>query len=130
MSIGLPFPLAQADTLSWGEGGIPLEAIVVPLLALGFTYWILWRHGRRQELARRGPLGRLLDAAPMARDIGRAVAYRGAEAWTSRTTVGTAQKLARLVQAGLATAWMKTLGDRTAPPRANLFTPSTIGMVG
>lgn len=73
MSIGLPFPLAQADTLSWGEGGIPLEAIVVPLLALGFTYWILWRHGRRQELARRGPLGRLLDAAPMARDIGRAV---------------------------------------------------------
>lgn len=64
------------------------------------------------------------------RDIGRAVAYRGAEAWTSRTTVGTAQKLARLAQAGLATAWMKTLGDRTAPPRAGLFTPSTIGMVG
>ena len=64
------------------------------------------------------------------RDIGRAVAYRGAEAWTSRTTVGTAQKLARLVQAGLATAWMKTLGDRTAPPRAGLFTPPTIGMVG
>ena len=64
------------------------------------------------------------------RDIGRAVAYRGAEAWTSRTTVGTAQKLARLVQAGLATGWMKTLGDRTAPPRTGLFTPSTVGMVG
>ena len=64
------------------------------------------------------------------RDIGRAVAHRGASAWTSRTTVGTAQKLARLAQAGVATAWMKTLGDRTAPPRAGLFTPSTIGMVG
>lgn len=64
------------------------------------------------------------------RDIGRAVANRDAEAWTSRTTVGTALKLARLVQAGLATAWTKTLGDRTAPPRAHLFTPSTIDIVG
>lgn len=65
--------LAQADTLTWGEGRIPLEAIVVVVLALGFTYWILWRHGRRRELAERGPLGRLLDAAPLARDVGRAV---------------------------------------------------------
>ncbi|HRE91884.1 MAG TPA: hypothetical protein PK095_22380, partial [Myxococcota bacterium] len=65
--------LAQADTLTWGEDRIPLEALVVVLLALGLTYWILWRHGRRRELAQRGPLGRLLDVAPMARDVGRAV---------------------------------------------------------
>ena len=67
-----PF-IAQADTLTWGQGGVPLEALVIIPLALGFTYWILWRHNRRKELAKRGPLGRLLDVAPMARDIGRAV---------------------------------------------------------
>lgn len=75
MSSAIPHPhlFAQADTLTWGEGRIPLEVILVVLLALGFTYWILWRHGRRRELAARGPLGRLLDAAPLARDVGRAV---------------------------------------------------------
>ncbi len=64
------------------------------------------------------------------RDIGRAVAYRGAEAWTTRTVVGTPQKLARLVQAAFATAWVKTLADRAAPPRVGLFTPPTVGMLG
>lgn len=64
------------------------------------------------------------------RDIGRAVAYRGAEAWTSRTVVGTPQKLVRLLQAGVATAWVKTLAGRAAPARAGLFTPPTVGMLG
>lgn len=64
--------LAQADTLSWGAPGIPIEAVVIPILVLGFIYWILWRAGKRRELSERGPLGRLLDVAPMARDVARA----------------------------------------------------------
>jgi Ca-activated chloride channel family protein len=69
----LPIPLfiglAGVDELTWGHDGVPLWAIAVPLLALGFIYWVLWRHARRDELAKRGPLGRLLDVAPMSRDI-------------------------------------------------------------
>lgn len=72
MSAPLPSTLAQADALSWGAPGIPIEVVVVPVLGLGFVYWILWRHGRRKELSAQGPLGRLLDVAPMARDVARA----------------------------------------------------------
>jgi Ca-activated chloride channel family protein len=65
--------MAGVDELSWGNPGIGPEAVAVPLLVLGFVYWILWRHGRREELGKRGPLGRLLDVAPMSRDVLRAV---------------------------------------------------------
>ena len=64
------------------------------------------------------------------RDIGRAVRARGAAAWTSRTVVGTPRKLGRLVQAGIATGWVKAAPRRPAPPRAGLFTPATVAMLG
>lgn len=65
------------------------------------------------------------------RDIGRAVAARGADAWTSRTVVGTPTKLARLVQAGVDTVWLRTAGGNAgAPDRRGLFTPPTVAMLG
>lgn len=65
------------------------------------------------------------------RDIGRAVVARGADAWTSRTVVGTPAKLARLVQAGVDTVWLRTAGRIAgAPDRRGLFTPPTVAMLG
>ena len=65
------------------------------------------------------------------RDIGRAVAARGADAWTSRTVIGTPTKLARLAQAAVDTLWLRTAGRLAgAPDRAGLFTPPTVAMLG
>ncbi|MFN7978785.1 MAG: phytoene/squalene synthase family protein [Vicinamibacterales bacterium] len=65
------------------------------------------------------------------RDIGRTVISRGADAWTSRTVIGTPAKIARLAQAGLETLWLRSAGRLTAPPdRTGLFTPPTVAMLG
>ena len=65
------------------------------------------------------------------RDIGRAVVALGADAWTSRTIVGTPAKLARLVQAGVDTVWLRTARRIAgAPDRRGLFTPPTVAMLG
>lgn len=65
------------------------------------------------------------------RDIGRAVVDRGASAWTSRTAIGTPAKVARLVQAGLETVWLRSVGRLVAvPDRTGLFTPPTVAMLG
>ena len=65
------------------------------------------------------------------RDIGRAVVARGAAAWTSRTAIGTPAKVARLVQAGVETLWLRSAGRLVAvPDRAGLFTPPTVAMLG
>lgn len=65
------------------------------------------------------------------RDIGRRVVARGADAWTSRTVIGTPAKVARLAQAGLETLWLRSAGRLTpAPDRAGLFTPPTVAMLG
>jgi len=64
------------------------------------------------------------------RDIGRRVVARGEAAWTSRTVAGTPAKLARLAQAAVATAWLKARGPGSGPPRAGLFTPPTVAMLG
>lgn len=65
------------------------------------------------------------------RDIGRAVVERGATAWTSRTAISSPAKLARLVQAGVETLWLRSAGRLVAvPDRAGLFTPPTVAMLG
>lgn len=64
------------------------------------------------------------------RDIGRAVVGRGGRAWTSRTVIATPRKLVRLVEAGVATGWRKAAGAPPAPPRAGLFTPPAVDMLG
>lgn len=65
------------------------------------------------------------------RDIGRAVVGRGAAAWTSRTAIGTPAKVARLVQAGVETLWLRSAGRLVAvPDRTGLFTPPTVAMLG
>jgi 15-cis-phytoene synthase len=118
------FPLDRTSAIA-------VTPVVARLLTEAERYYDSAWHGVAHLPGRSASVSRAVATARLVyRDIGRAVAYRGAEAWTSRTTVGTAQKLARLAQAGVATAWMKTLGDRTAPPREGLFTPSTISMVG
>jgi Ca-activated chloride channel family protein len=64
--------MSGTDTLSWGADGLPLEAFGVLALVLGLIWWIQWRAARRAELSAAGPLGRLLDVAPIGRDILRA----------------------------------------------------------
>jgi Ca-activated chloride channel family protein len=64
--------LSGADTLSWGASGIPLVAVGVLVLLLGLIFWVQWRAARRRDLARLGPLGRVSDVAPIARDVVRA----------------------------------------------------------
>lgn len=64
--------LGSADALTWGSDGVPAVAFGVLALVLGLIWWIQWRAARRADLAAAGPLGRLVDAAPIARDILRA----------------------------------------------------------
>jgi len=59
----------MGDELSWGVDGLPLIAIGVLVLVFGYVWWIQWRHAKRQALAARGPLARLLDTAPLTRDV-------------------------------------------------------------
>jgi len=61
------------DSLTWGADGLPVVGFGVLALVLGLIWWIQWRAARRAELALAGPLGRLLDVAPLSRDILRAV---------------------------------------------------------
>jgi phytoene synthase len=109
-------------------GAARITPVVARLLTEGERYYDSAWHGVRHLPGRSA--WAVATARLVYRDIGRAVAYRGAGAWTSRTVVGTPQKLARLVQAGIATAWLKTVADPAAPPRDGLFTPSTVGMLG
>lgn len=60
------------DSLTWGADGVPPVAFGVLALVLGLIWWIQWRAARRADLAAAGPLGRLVDAAPIGRDILRA----------------------------------------------------------
>ena len=109
-------------------GAVRITPVVARLLTESERYYDSAWHGVRHLPGRSA--WAVATARLVYRDIGRAVASRGAEAWTSRTVVGTPQKLARLVQAGLATAWLKSVADPAAPPRDGLFTPSTVGMLG
>ncbi len=65
--------MSSTDSLTWGADGMPLVGFGVLALVLGLIWWIQWRAARRAELAAAGPLGRLLDVAPIARDVLRAV---------------------------------------------------------
>lgn len=60
------------DSLSWGVDAIPPVAFGILVLVLGLIWWIQWRAARRAELGAAGPLGRLIDVAPIGRDILRA----------------------------------------------------------
>lgn len=64
--------MSGTDSLSWGADGLPAVAFGVVVLLLGLIWWIQWRAARRTELAEAGPLGRLLDVAPIGRDVVRA----------------------------------------------------------
>ena len=65
------------------------------------------------------------------RDIGRAVAARGADAWTSRTVIGTPTKLARLAQAAVDTLWLRTAGRLAGGSgRVGVFMRPKVGMLG
>ncbi len=104
-----------------------LAPVVARLLAEAERYYDSAGHGVG-ELPGRSAWA-VATARLVYRDIGRAVAARGPQAWTSRTVVGLPRKLARVAQAGVATSWVKTVGARSTPPRVGLFTPATVAML-
>ncbi|MCC6622275.1 MAG: VWA domain-containing protein [Deltaproteobacteria bacterium] len=94
--------MAGADDLTWGVDGIPLWSIGVLALVFGWVWYIQWRHARREALKKRGPLARLLDAAPLTRDV-----LRGSLVVIAAALIVVALKKPRL---GASTESMKALG--------------------
>jgi phytoene synthase len=105
-----------------------VAGVVTRVLAEAERYYASARHGIGVLPLRSA--WAVATARLVYRAMGRRVAARGAEAWTTRTAIGTPRLAAGLVLGGGHALWLAAMATRRQPPaRTGLFTPAAIAVL-